>query len=244
MLRFLVAVLFVIPFLLFSFILQPIMLLIGVFSRKARDRVSLSIVNWAFRVVIAIAGTKAEVTGLENVPKDEAVLYVINHRSFFDIILTYVRVPRPTGYVAKKELLNYLTLTWWMKLLHCEFLDRKDIRKGMKTINDCAEKIKKGISMVIFPEGTRNKGDEPMLPFHGGSFKIAEKTDCKIIPVVLTNTSAIFEDHLPWLRSKKVTIDYLPPVDTAKMDREERKQLPEHVRQLMVDAYVKRMKEK
>jgi 1-acyl-sn-glycerol-3-phosphate acyltransferase len=190
-------------------------------------------------VVLFLAGTKATVIGEENVPKDRPVLYVLNHRSFFDILLTYTRVPRQTGYVAKKEMTKYLTLTWWMMLLHCEFLDRKDLRKGMKTINDCAEKIKNGISIAIYPEGTRNKGDEDMLPFHGGSFKIAEKSNCLVVPVVLNNTSAVFEDHLPKLKKAHVTVEYLPPLDVAAMDREARKALPETVHRQMVETYQK-----
>lgn len=66
-------------------------------------RSSLAIVNWAFRQVIRLAGTKVITIGEENIPTDTAVLYVGNHRSFFDVVLTYVRVPRPTGYVAKKK---------------------------------------------------------------------------------------------------------------------------------------------
>ena len=93
--------------------------------------------------------------------------------------------------------------------------------------------------MAIFPEGTRNKTEEPMLEFHKGSFKIAEMAKCKIVPVVLNNTSAIFEDHLPKLKPGHVVVEYLPPVDVAVMSREEKKALPETVRTMMTEAYVK-----
>ncbi len=239
MIRLIIVLIFVLLFLVFSLILQPLMLFIGLFNRHARDVASLAIVNWAFRVVIFFTGVRSEVIGEENVPKDEPVLYILNHNSFFDIICTYSRVPRLTGYIAKKEMLKFLTLTWWMKLLHCEFLDRKDLRKGMKTINDSADKIKNGISMAIFPEGTRNKSEEPMLPFHAGSFKIAEKSNCKIVPVVLNNTSAIFEDHLPFLKKTKIRIEYLPPIDVSVLDRDERKALPDRVRDMMIETYLK-----
>ncbi len=239
MIRIIIIGIVVFLFLLFSLILQPIMLLIGLFSKKAKDRLCLSIVGNAFKWCIGIAGTKQTIIGEENVPKDEAVMYVMNHRSIFDVVLTYPRMPRPTGYVAKKELGKYLTLTWWMLLLHCELLDRSDLRKGMQSMNTCAERIKKGISIAIFPEGTRNKTKEPLLEFHKGSFKIAEKSNCKIIPVVLNNTSAIFEDHLPMVRKQHVIIEYLPPIDVAAMDREARKGLPELVRSQMATVYEK-----
>lgn len=242
MIRIFFAVLFLLTFLIISLLIQLIEEIVGLFSKKAKAVSSLAIVNWAFRVIIFIAGTKLTVIGEENVPKEEPVLYVLNHRGYFDILLTYTRVPRPTGYVAKKEMLKYLTLTKWMKNLYCEFMDRSDLRKGMESINNCAEKIKKGISIAIFPEGTRNKSDEPLLEFHKGSFKIAEKTGCKIVPVVLNNTSAVFEDQFPRLKKQHVVLEYLPAVDVAAMDREEKKQLCDMVRAQMEEAYIRNQK--
>lgn len=242
MIRIFLAVLFLLTFLIISIIIQLIEEIVGLFSKKAKAVSSLAIVNWAFRVIIFIAGTKLTVIGEENVPKEEPVLYVLNHRGYFDILLTYTRVPRPTGYVAKKEMLKYLTLTKWMKNLYCEFMDRSDLRKGMESINNCAEKIKKGISIAIFPEGTRNKSDEPLLEFHKGSFKIAEKTGCKIVPVVLNNTSAVFEDQFPRLKKQHVVLEYLPAVDVAVMDREEKKLLCDMVRSQMEETYLKNQK--
>ena len=82
--------------------------IIGKFNPGLKDRSSLAIVNWAFRWVIRLSGTKVIAIGEENIPTDTAVLYVGNHRSFFDVVLTYVRVPRPTGYIAKKEILKII----------------------------------------------------------------------------------------------------------------------------------------
>lgn len=242
MIRIFFAVLFLLTFLIISIIIQLIEEIVGLFSKKAKAVSSLAIVKWAFRVIVFISGTKLTVIGEENVPKEESVLYVLNHRGYFDILLTYTRVPRPTGYVAKKEMLKYLTLTKWMKNLYCEFMDRSDLRKGMESINNCAEKIKKGISIAIFPEGTRNKSDAPLLEFHKGSFKIAEKTGCKVVPVVLNNTSAVFEDQFPLIRKQHVVLEYLPAIDVAAMDREEKKQLCDMVRAQMEETYIRNQK--
>lgn len=239
MIRFILVITFVLLFLIVSVLIQLIEEIVGLFSKRAKAVSSLAIVNWAFRGVIFFSGTKVHVTGEENVPKDEPVLYILNHRSYFDIILTYVRVPRPTGYVAKKEMLKYLTLTKWMKNLYCEFMDRSDLRKGMESINHCAELIKEGISVAIFPEGTRNKTEEPLLEFHKGSFKIAEKTGCKIVPVVLNNTEQIFEAHLPMIRKQHVTIEYLPAIDVAALDRDAKKALCNTVRDQIQEVYLK-----
>lgn len=99
--------------------------------------------------------------GLENIPTDRAVLYVGNHRSYFDIVMGYMTVPRLTGFIAKKEMIKIPLLNRWMDRMNCLFLDRSNIKEGLKTILAGIEKIKGGISMWIFPEGTRNPGENP-----------------------------------------------------------------------------------
>lgn len=239
--RFFLVAFFLLTFLIISLIIQPIELLIGLFSKSARDKSSLAIVKGLFRMFNFFSGCKITYLGEENVPKDEAVLYVMNHRGFFDIIMTYVRVPRPTGYVAKVEMNKYLTLTWWMKLLHCQFMDRKDLKKGIECINKCAEEIKNGYSITIYPEGTRNKTDEPVQEFHKGSLKIAEKANCKIVPVAICNTDNVFENHLPWIKKQHVVIEYLPPIDVPNMSREDKKELAEITQNLIKETYLKNM---
>ena len=112
------------------------------------------------------------------------MLYIGNHRSYFDILLTYVRCPDLTGYVAKAEMEKIPLLSNWMRYLHCLFLDRKDIKKGLKTILTGVKKMKSGISICIFPEGTRNRSESELdlLPFHEGSFKLATRSGCPIVP--------------------------------------------------------------
>lgn len=139
-------------------------------------------VQWAFNVILFICGTKITVIGEEHVPTDVPVLYIGNHRSYFDIIITYARCPRLTGYVAKDNMEKVPLLRVWMRRLHCLFINRENVKEALKTILAGIDNIKNGISMCIFPEGTRNKSDEQMLPFKEGSFKMAEKTGCPIIP--------------------------------------------------------------
>lgn len=239
MIRFIILASFVILFLICSIPLLIIEFFIGKFNMDLKSRSSLAIVNWAFRVCLWIAGVQVTVLGEENVPKDRPVLYIGNHRSYFDILITYVRVPRPTGYVAKKEMLRYPLLRDWMKYLHCLFLDRKDIKQGMQTILDGIEKINSGISICIFPEGTRNKVNDTFMPFHAGSFKIAEKTGCPIIPMSINNTASIFEDHLPKIKKAHVVIEYGKPIYMSEMTREEKKRIDSKVQEIIKETYFK-----
>ena len=222
MIRFIILASFVILFLILSIPLLIAEWIIGKFNMDLKNRSSLAIVNWAFRGCLWVAGTKVIVRGEENVPKDQPVLYIGNHRSYFDILITYVRVPRPTGYIAKKEMLRYPLLVNWMKNLHCLFLDRKDVKQGLKTILTAIEEVKSGVSICIFPEGTRNRQEE-MLPFKEGSLKMAEKTGCPIIPMAITNSAEIFENHIPFIRPCHVILEYGTPILPGELSREEKK---------------------
>ncbi|MBR2401458.1 MAG: 1-acyl-sn-glycerol-3-phosphate acyltransferase [Lachnospiraceae bacterium] len=239
MIRFLLTVFFVVTFLIVTIPIRIIEYIIGKFNMNLRDKSSIAIVNWAFRVCLKISGVRVTVIGEENVPKDVPVLYIGNHRSFFDILLTYVRVPRPTGYVAKKEMLKVPFLNSWMILVNCLFLDRKDIKKGMQTILAAIEKIKRGVSICIFPEGTRNKTPDTFLPFHDGSFKIAQKTGCPVIPMAINNSAAIFEDHFPKIKKTHVVIEYGAPIYIKDLPKEDQKVIGSYMQGVISDMYMR-----
>ena len=229
MIRFICVVVFLILFLILTIPVFFIEWLIGKFNRNARDYSCLRIVQWGFKAILKVTGVHTTVIGFENIP-DEPVLFIGNHRSFFDILLTYSRCPRLTGYVAKKEMEKIPLLSTWMRFVYCLFLDRDNVREGLKTILQAIDYVKEGISICIFPEGTRNTGEElSLLPFKGGALKIAEKSGCAIIPLSLNNTIEIFEAHLPRIRKTHVIIEYGAPIYPKDLDRETRKHLDTYV---------------
>lgn len=212
---------------------------VGLVNKKAKDYSCLRMVQWTFRLMLKIAGVTVTVIGEENVP-DEPVLYIGNHRSYFDILLTYSRCPRLTGYVAKKEMLRYPLLRDWMKNLYCLFLDRSTPKEGLKTILQAIDYVKKGISICIFPEGTRNKGEElSMLPFKDGALKIAEKTGCAIIPMSMNNTQAIFEAHIPFIRKTHVVLEYGKPIYPNQVDKNIRRHLGDYCQNIIQETIIK-----
>ena len=242
MIRYIIVITFIALFLVLSLPLMLVEWIIGKFNPSLKDRSSLAIVLWAFRSALRLAGTKVIVKGEENVPKDTAVLYVGNHRSLFDIPVTYVRVPRPTGYIAKLELKKVPLLNIWMNNLHCLFLDRKNIKEGLKTILTGIEKAKSGVSICIFPEGTRNRGDANVLPFHEGSFKIAEKSGVPIVPMTLVNTEEIFEKHFPKVKPTTVIVEYGKPIYLNELDKEQKKFIGAYVHDLIEATYLENLK--
>ena len=234
MIRFLLIALLLFLYLLFGIPVLLAELLVGKISPRSRDLSCLRMVQSAFKVMLWITGANITYIGKENVPRDQAVVYVGNHNSYFDILLTYSQCPGLTGYVAKSEMLRYPLLRDWMKRLYCVFLDRTDLRAGMQMILTCIDYIKQGISICIFPEGTRSR-DGKMQPFHEGSLKMASNTGCAI-----TNSAQIFENHLPFVRPCKVIVEYGTPIYPKELPKEQQKFLGAHTQkkiQEMLDQH-------
>lgn len=236
MFRFIIAALFLAFYLIFFLPVLGIFWILRKFFPSAIDMASLRFVQWGFSCMLAMTGVKVTVIGEENIP-DEPVLFIANHRSYFDILLTYVRCKRLTGYISKKEMEKFPILNIWMKRLYCLFLDRSDIRAGLKTILTAVEYVKQGVSICIFPEGTRNNGEElSMLPFHEGSFKIATKTGCPIVPISLNNTASMFETQAPRIRKTHVIIEYGKPIYPKELDADTKKHLGEYCQNIIQET--------
>ncbi len=236
MIRLIIVVLFIVVFLTVSLILIPIGYLIGLFDMKARDRYSQAMITWAFSVVGFLSGARITKKGFDKVPKDEAVLFVANHRSMFDIVLLYAQMFRPTGIVSKKEIKMVPVFGWWMKLMHCRFMDRDDMRQSLQVILECIEEAKNGFSILIYPEGTRTKGESEldMLPFKEGSFKIATKAGIRIVPVAIHNTRRILEEHFPLIKGSDVTISFADPIDPRELGKDEQKHIGARCREEII----------
>lgn len=236
MIRFICIVILLVLYLIIGIPVLLIEQLVGLVSRRAKDYSCLRLVQWMFRLMLKVGGVKVTVIGEENIPR-EPVLYIGNHRSYFDILITYSRCRSLTGYIAKKEMLKFPLLRDWMKALYCLFLDRSTPKEGLKTILTAIEYVKKGISICIFPEGTRNPGEElSMLPFKDGALKIAEKTGCPIIPMSLNNTQAVFEAHFPRVCRTHVILEYGKPIYPDQLDKETRRHLGSYCRDIIKET--------
>ena len=195
--------------------------------------------------LLKIAGVTVEVRGYENIPKDRPVLYVGNHRSYFDILVGYTTVPGLLGFVAKKEMEKIPLLSRWMVNVNCLFLDRNNIKEGLKSILAGIEKVKSGVSMWIFPEGTRNKNEKlsDLMPFKEGSLKIAERSGCPVVPVAIKGTADIFEKHIPCVCPGHVVIEFGKPFIIKELEPENRKFAGAYTREKIADMLSEMEKE-
>jgi len=192
--------------------------------------------KWA-RDLLKMAGAEIKVTGAENVPADRTVLFVSNHQGNFDIPLLLGHINKQKAFIAKIEMLKMPLIRTWMKHMNCVFLDRNDMRQSLKVMNEAAEHLKNGYSMVIFPEGTRSKGKE-MGEFKAGFLRIATKTNMPIVPVTINGSYKLMEKNGFIIKPAEVNIVISEPIETAGLTKEAANELQEKVRSMIASKLV------
>ena len=190
--------------------------------------------RWS-RGILKVTGVTLTVEGLENIPKEGPCVFVGNHRSYYDIPLLLASLDKPHGILAKEELGKIPLLNRWMKLLGCVFVQRDDLRASVRALNDATAIVESGRSFVIFPEGTRYKGEEGGAgEFKAGAFRIAIKTGVPVVPVAISGARGLFEGHGLRATPGDIRVRILPAIQTAGMSKAEQKQLPDAVRQTIL----------
>ena len=195
--------------------------------------VKANIPRWS-RGILHVTGARMTVEGQKNIPAGPCV-FVGNHRSYYDIPILLTALDAPHGILAKEELEKIPLLNRWMKLLGCVFVKRDDIRASVKALNDATAIVESGRSFVIFPEGTRYKGEEGGAgEFKAGAFRIAIKTGVPVVPVAISGARGLFEGHGLRATPGDIRVRILPAIQTAGMSKAEQKQLPDAVRQTIL----------
>ncbi|RII32157.1 1-acyl-sn-glycerol-3-phosphate acyltransferase [Clostridium chromiireducens] len=189
---------------------------------------------WA-KFIMKAAGAKINIKGLENIPKGQTVLFVSNHQSNFDIPLLLSVIDVPKGFIAKKELEKWPLISTWMKYINCIFMDRDNLRKSAASIVDGINLLKSGYSMVIFPSGTRSKG-KSTDEFKGGSFKLATKSKCPIVPITINGTYKLLEENNNRVKGATVELLIHPPIDVVNLNKDELENLPRTVQSIIIEA--------
>ena len=170
------------------------------------------------------------IIGKENIPKDGAILIVGNHKHLYDQCLSIISTKRFIKYMAKREYFDNKKTRWFFKAVGCISVDRS-VHDG-KAKKEAIETLKNGGAIGLFPEGTRNKTQEFLLPFKFGAVSMAKKTDTYLVPFGITG------DYV--FRSKNLVIKYGKPFKVTDMELEEANNLLyETVKKLMEDTLEK-----
>ncbi len=174
---------------MYSVLLSLWAIVLSAFDRKGKLGHFYCAVPWA-KVVLWICGVKVDVKGLENVDSEVPRVYVTNHQSYFDIFALFAYLPVSFRFIVKEELMRIPLFGFAMKSAGHVALDRTDHRKAVKSMKEAAEKMDRGISMLIFPEGTRSE-DGKLQTFKNGGFRLALKVGCDVVPVAIINSRHI-----------------------------------------------------
>lgn len=194
------------------------------------------LLNPAFQAMIrawagslnAATGARVRAEGLERIPREGPVCLVGNHQGNWDIVLVLALVPRTVGFIAKSQGLFIPLVNLWIAALDSVFLDRKNVRKAMRSIDRGVAKIRAGKALMVFPEGTRSRGPS-MGAFRPGAFKLATRAGAPIVPVTVDGTYRMWEEGKRIGRGE-LLFRVHEPIPTAGLGPEERKLLSERVR--------------
>lgn len=181
--------------------------------------------------LIKLSDSTVNVHGLENIPEGP-VLFVSNHQSNMDIAMICGFIDKPKGFIAKKELEKLPLISKWITLAGSIYLDRENPRKSMEGILEGIKTLKNGHSLVVFPEGTRSKGDK-MGEFKAGSFKLATKSKVPIVPLTIDGTYRVMEANKILIKPSNINFYIHEPIYTDKLSKEELAALPETVENIV-----------
>ncbi len=179
-------------------------------SKKISYEKGFQITQRATKKANRVGRVTIQAIGAENLPEKNGFMLYPNHQGLFDVLVFLESCPRPFAFVIKKEASKVILLKQVIAALGSISIDRKDLKQSMEVINLVSEEIKKGRNFLIFPEGTRSKQGNTLLPFKGGSFKVATKSKCPIVPCALIDSFKPFDENT--IQPVTVTVLYLTPI--------------------------------
>jgi 1-acyl-sn-glycerol-3-phosphate acyltransferase len=165
---------------------------------------------WAW-TLMKLGGIKLEISGLENLPKNETVVYMANHQSDIDWPVIFRTIPGEYLFLAKKELFDVPVFGAYMKIQKYIPIERDSIRKSFKTYKNIVALIESGNSIVIYPEGTRSYNRE-LQKFKSFSFAFLQDVRVRVVPVAIDGSIDIQKKGSPLISPGKVKVTILPPI--------------------------------
>ena len=169
-------------------------------------------------VLMKIAGIKLTVTGKENVPKNEPVIFIANHCSHLDIGCLCAALPVNLHFMGKKELIFTPVVGWYMFVAGHIFIDRSNKKKAILSIAKAAKKISEGKSVVIFPEGTRSKSGK-LGVLKKGAFHLALQANVKIVPVTINGTFNVWKSGAFKITPGNVSVIIGKPINQTQYSK-------------------------
>jgi 1-acyl-sn-glycerol-3-phosphate acyltransferase len=211
-------------------------LLFRVFQRKPMNHIlKHKFANQMVSIPLHLTRTKIEILGKEHLPKDHGFTIYSNHTSLMDIPLyMYGFNDYPIAFLSKQKVKHIFSIGKWVESLGGVMIDRTNARKGAEAILKVIKHVKNGSTMVIFPEGTREKERGKLLPFKDGSFKVALKSKAPLVPMTIVK-----EVHKKWPRKNLVKIVIHPAIPYEEIKGMKSQELSTKVEQIIQSSLIK-----
>lgn len=188
---------------------------------------------WA-RSILAASPVEVTVTGLSNIDPEKSYVYMSNHQSNYDIPVLLGYLPVQFRWLAKIELFRIPLFGYAMKRAGYICIDRSNRESAFSSLKKAAEIIQNGVSVMIFPEGTRSR-DGNIGSFKKGGFVLAVESGVPILPVIIRGTFSVMSKNRLRIKPGKVTVEVLEPVETSGFTKETKDKLMEKIRNIMCE---------
>jgi 1-acyl-sn-glycerol-3-phosphate acyltransferase len=186
------------------------------------------------RLALALAGVRVRHVGVENLTLHPTALFVSNHVSNLDPAALFAALPR-LAVILKKELRSIPLLGYVMAMGSFIYVDRRDRASRKAVMEQAVQALKNGVSLLIFPEGTRSQ-DEHLLPFRPGPFSMAIQAGRPIVPITVHGARELMPKGTMKIRPGEMTLVFHRPVETVGLTDSDRSELLERVREEMQRA--------
>ena len=233
------SVLFYIVFLAFTLVYFVILCVAFVLTVPFdRNRIVLHQLSrfWALCYFRAVPTWKLKIEGRENVDRNQTYVVVVNHRSMIDIILMYVLPIRNFKWVSKKEVYKW-PLFGWVLWMHGDVtIERGSTSSVRQMISGGCKWLGRGVSMIVFPEGSRSKTDH-ISKFREGAFALAKQAGVPVLPVVTLGTGSVFKKGWRLNFRNIYRVKILPPVSAEEVAGADTKELTQRMHEHMSAEY-------
>jgi 1-acyl-sn-glycerol-3-phosphate acyltransferase len=223
-----------------TIVMATVVILVALFSRDGNSP-HLVARAWA-RSILFVSGIHVHVNGLENLNVGGSCILMPNHQSNFDIPVLLGCLPVQFRWLAKAELFKIPIFGRGMRGCGYISIDRSNRKSAFQSLTEAATKIRNGVSVLIFPEGTRS-WDGKILPFKKGGFVLSVDAGVPIVPIVIFNTWSIMHKGTLLVRRRSVRMDILAPIPTSGYTRKTKDDLMDTVRSTIRNAFEEKSNE-
>jgi len=209
-----------------TLVLGSFVIITSPFDRKGKV-IHRYIKLWG-KVALLANRVKVKIEGTEHLKREGPYIFMSNHQGSYDIFALLGHLPFQFKWLAKKELFSIPFFGWTIAAAGYISIDREGTRKTVEAMNEAARKIREGMSLVIFPEGSRSP-DGSIQPFKKGGFTLAIKSKVPIIPIAITGSREIMPKGKLTATPGEIRIRIDHPIETQNYSLKDRKSLMEKV---------------